>query len=679
MANSQYLSTPRPLKISLDGKAPLIGTKLTCNEKLFSGCKLICSVISNDLIPQNLLAKPLVAEFNNNGETRYFSGLINSIELMEYSAEKSIFLYQIESLDPLAILKYKSNQQVFQNQTSQRILEQIFNESDIKSFISFSLSSTGIEHEYCIQLNETDLDFAKRIMASEGWFYFIEHTKSKPKVIITDSNQAFNEIKNPTIYYKDGSIDNSRVITRWHQKSQLGTSKLLISDHSQELAEVFSSDKRNSSTSSNLESLASYHFGQGATDKAQLRNYAKMQMEALDCERTVTSGYSQISALSCGFRFTLAKHPVSEINQDYIITHIAHTIEQSESGRKVLYQNKFHTIPKSVPYRPQAISKPTVKGLHCASVTGPNGDETYTDKKGRVKVQFHWDNLGENDENTSCWLPVSQGLASQGFGLHFLPRIGDEVLVQYINGDPDQPVVVGSIYNGANPPPYDSPTQSGLKTRTTPNGSSAQGNELRFEDQEDKQEVFLHAEKDLLIDVNNDAKAEIKGMKSTLVEKTLDVSSKENMSFATDKEFSTQSKENLGLSSEKDLTLTSKGNLAATSDKDVSVDASSNASVTAKSSVKVDGQAIEISGKTKIELKVGGSKIEISPSGIKIEAPQVEVSGKAKADIKAAMVGIEGQGKTDIKGALVSVQGSAMTEIKAGAMVQIQGAIAKLN
>ena len=679
MANSQYSSTPRPLTISLDGGSPVIGTKLTCNEKLFSGCKLVCSVISNNILPNNLLAKPLIAESSYNQTNRYFTGLISSIELMEYSAEKSIFLYQIEALDPLAILKHKTNQQVFQNQSSQRILEKIFEDANIKSFVNFSLSNSGIEHEYCIQLNESDLDFAKRIMSSEGWFYYVEHTKSKPKVIITDSNQSFKEIDGSTIYYKDGSIDSTRVISRWQQKSQIGTAHLNFSDHSQELAETFSSDTRNSATESNFSSLESYHFGQGAIDKAQIRNSAKLHMESLDCERSVSSGYSQISALSCGLRFSLAKHPVSELNQDYIITHIVHTIEQSESGRNVQYQNKLHAIPKSVPYRPAIINKPTVKGLHCATVTGPSGDEVYSDKKGRIKVQFHWDTLGENDENASCWLPVSQGLASQGFGLHFLPRIGDEVLVQYINGDPDQPIVVGSIYNGANPPPYDSPTQSGLKTRTTPNGSSTQGNELRFEDQEDKQEVFLHAEKDLFIDVNNDAKAEIKGLKSTLVEKTLDVSSKENMTFSTEKEFSALSKENFSLASEKDMAMTSKGNLSAASDKNIALEAASNAELTAKSSIKIDGQSIEVSGKTKIELKVGSSKIEIGPSGIKIDAPQVEISGKAKADIKAAMVAIEGQGKTDIKGALVSVQGSAMTEIKAGAMVQIQGAIAKLN
>ena len=679
MANSQYSSAPRPLTVKLDGGESLIGTKLSCNEKLFSGCKISSSVVSGDILPQELLGKPYIAEYKQSSGTKYFSALISSIELVEYSAEKSIFLYQIECIDPLGILKFKVNQKIFQNQSSQRILEQIFEESKVSNYINFSVSSSGVEHEYCIQLNETDLDFAKRIMAQEGWFYYIEHGNSKPKIIISDSNQSFKDIEQPTIYYKDGSIDSNRVITRWQHKSQLGTAKLILADHSQELSEVFQSDERKSSAKSDLQDLSSYIFGIGAVDKEQIRKSAKLQMEALDCERLLSSGYSQVSALSCGLRFSLEKHPVSELNQDYIVSHVIHTIEQSEAGRNVQYQNKFHAIPKSTQFRPQTIAKPTVKGLHCATVTGPSGDEVYTDKAGRVKVQFHWDDLGKNDENTSCWLPVTQSLASQNFGCHFLPRIGDEVLVQYINGDPDQPIVIGSIYNGANPPPYETATQSGIKTRTTPNGSSAQGNELRFEDQEDKEEVFLHAEKDLIVDVLNDATTEIKGAKSTLVEKTFEVTSKENMSFTTEKEYSSTSKEAFSIDSGKDFSILSKGNISASSDKDISVDAGSKASISAKSSITIDGQSIEISGKTKIELKVGGSKIEIGPSGIKINAPQIEISGQAKADIKAAMVAIEGQGKTDIKGALVSIQGSAMTEIKAGAMVQIQGAIAKLN
>lgn len=280
-----------------------------------------------------------------------------------------------------------------------------------------------------------------------------------------------------------------------------------------------------------------------------------------------------------------------------------------------------------------------------------------------MKVQFHWDRNGKNDENSSCWLPVSQELASKGFGTQFTPRVGDEVLVQYIDGDPDRPVITGSLYNKNNAAPYSSGSQSGIRTRSTPKGGSKQGNELRFEDKKDKEQVLLRAEKDWVLDINNDSQSTIKGMKTTKVEKSVSVSAKEDIT----------------IESEKKLTAKSKDNWTGDSNKDLSLNAGSNVNVSAKSTVSVDGSQVSITGKSKIELKVGASKIEISASGIKIEAPQVSVCGKAKAEMKAAMVSVEGQGKADIKAALVSVNGSAMTQIKAGAMVQIQGAIAKVN
>ncbi|MBF4375881.1 bacteriophage T4 gp5 trimerisation domain-containing protein, partial [Vibrio anguillarum] len=255
------------------------------------------------------------------------------------------------------------------------------------------------------------------------------------------------------------------------------------------------------------------------------------------------------------------------------------------------------------------------------------------------------------------------GFASKGFGSQFTPRIGDEVIVQYIDGDPNRPIVTGSLYNKNSAAPYSSNTQNGIKTRSTPKGSSKQGNELRFEDQKDKEQVYLHAEKDLLLDVNNDSQSTIKGIKKTQVEKSATLSVKEHIQVESDKT----------------LTAKSKDNWTGDSEKDLSLNAASNINIAAKSTVSVDGNQVSICGKSKIELKVGTSKIEISASGIKIDAPQVSVSGKAKAEVKAAMINIEGQGKVDVKAALVSVNGSSMTQIKAGAMVQIQGAITKVN
>ncbi|MCL1078182.1 type VI secretion system tip protein VgrG [Parashewanella spongiae] len=663
MAKSQFSASPRPLTAKIDSKGPYIATKLLCKEAISSTSKLIISIVTESVIDDNVLGKPISIDVKYKDESRQFHGLVLSIEQTEYSQEKELYYFQIEACDPLSLLAYRTNTQIFQNLTTKRVIETLLEDADFKSYVKLSVSGSGQELEYCTQMNESDLAFMRRLMSMEGWHYRLDHTGSKPVVIISDSNQGFESTDKSTFYYRDGSIEPERVIVQWHHKNQIGTAKISIADHTQALAEVFESDERKSTATGNLTSLTSYQFGQGLNEKSVLRNSAKLQMEALDVERLSSRVVSRIAVLSCGSKFKLAKHPISETNQEYVVTQITHKFEHSETGSQIQYQNQFKCIPHSVTYRPAYISKPTVQGIHSATVTGPNGDEVYTDKAGQIKVQFHWDKTGTNDENTSCWLPVTQGFASKGFGMQFLPRIGDEVLVQYIDGNPDRPVVVGSIYNKTNEAPYSEATQCGIKTRTTPNGSSEKGNELRFEDQEDKEEVYLRAEKDLLLEVNNDSTTTITGLQVTTVEKTLDMSSKENLTLKT----------------EKDLLANSKGTLTASADKDTIIEAGSNAEITAKSSIKVDGQEVSISGKSKIELKVGACTLEISASGIKLDAPQIEISGKAKAEMKAAMVTIEGQGKTDVKGAMVTIEGSAMTQVKAGAMVQVKGGIAMVN
>ncbi len=663
MPNNDIKNDTRPLTAKLsDGKTYIV-THLECRERISQGMTMFFTVVSNSQLPGKSLGKPLCIHYKQADETRQFLGLVASIELVSHSEEKSLYFYQIQSVDPLSLLAYRHNRQIFQNLTTKQIIEQILGDSDFKSFFKFALSDNGQKHEYCVQLDETDLAFMHRLLSVEGWHYHLDHSGSKPIVMIADSNQAFKSIVRGDLTYQSGLHDPERVLNHWQHKAQISTSKLCLADHSQELAGVFDSGDRKTAANDLLTSLEDYRYGQGFGDKSAIRKAAKTQMETHDAQQSIATSKSSISALACGKRFKLKNHPVSSLNRDYFISDITHTVTCDESSQQTHYTNHFQAIDFSTPFRSKIVDKPRADGIHTATVTGPKGEEVYRDKVGRIKVLFHWDRNGKPDENCSCWLPVSQNAASKGFGMQFIPRIGDEVLIQYIDANPDRPIVVGSIYNKANNTPYSSATQAGIKTRSTPKGSSKQGNELRFEDQKDKEHIYLHAEKDLLLDVNNDSTSTIKGKALTQVEKTLDVSSKEALT----------------VKSEKTLTTNAKDDLSAASDKNINLDAGSNASITAKSAVKVDGSSISITGKSKIELKVGASKIEISASGIKIDAPQVSITGKAKAEMKAAMVTVEGQGKADVKAAMVSINGSAMTQVKAGAMVQIQGAIAKVN
>ncbi|MDW1846385.1 type VI secretion system tip protein TssI/VgrG [Vibrio sp. Vb2110] len=663
MTSSELLDKSRPLTAKLADNKKYVVTHLTGEEAVSEGCRFSLSVASNAVINESNLGKSVSISLEQSFETRTLSGLCISIEFTGFSQEKQLYFYQIEAADPLALLAYRRDRKIFQNMTTKQILNTLLGESNLKNYFSFSVSGGGKKHDYCVQLDETDQQFVRRLLASEGWHFHVRHDSGKPSVMIADSNQRFEPIPEPKLYYQDGCQAAHRALSNWSYATHIGSAKVSLADHTQELAEVFESGERKSAFDNCPPALAQHWFGLGLNNKNEARDAAKRQMDALDAVKSVSKASSSIAALACGFTFRLHQHPLSSMNQEYVVTQLTHHVSTDEGGTSPVYRNQFHCIPVSVTYSPQVQDKPKVNSVHTASVTGPSGEEIYRDKAGRIKVQFHWDKHGKRDENSSCWLPVSQGVASKGFGAQFTPRIGDEVLVQYIDGDPDRPVVVGSLYNTKNEVPYSAATQSGLKTRSTPKGSSKQGNELRFEDQKDNEHIFLHAEKDMLIEVNNDNQTTIKGAKRTRVDKTVALNAKEAIQVEGDKTITVKSKEDWTGDSGKDLNLSAAANMA----------------LSAKSSVTVDGSTISLIGKSKIEFKVGASKIEISASGIKIDAPQVAIYGQAKAEMKAAMVNIEGQAKADVKAALVTVNGSAMTQVKAGAMVQIQGAITKVN
>ncbi|KXF83502.1 type VI secretion system Vgr family protein [Enterovibrio coralii] len=660
---SAYEVSVRPITATVDGKGPYIVTSLSMDSRLSEACTLRASIASDEQITEKALGKTLSCAITTPNESSKLLALVTDIVFESYSDEKEIYYYTVKAADPLSLLQYRRNRKIYQSMTTKQIIESVLNDAGIKSYVKISVSGSGTTHEYCTQLDETDLAFVQRLLSFEGWHYHFDHSGSAPSVAVGDTNQAFKTVSNDKFTFQTPNPEPSREVPFWQTRTRANTSSISLADHSASIAEAISSGAQKSSSTASVSTLTAYHYGQGFSDKSVIRDAAKKQMESQDALKIISNGSSKATPLCAGHKFTLSEHPVSSCNQEYLVISISASYSGGEGTQPYECNNSFECIPSKTTFRPAFIDKPRIFSVQTASVTGPSNEEIYKDKSGQIKVQFHWDLDGKNDENTSCWLPVVQGTASNGFGMQFIPRIGDEVLVSYIEGDPDRPVVSGSIYNTKNVPPYSAATQSGIKTRSTPKGSSKNGNELRFEDAKDKEQVFLHAEKDLMVEVLNDATRTVTGKEALTVEKTIDISSKEAHTLKTDDKYTASAKADMSLSS----------------DKNVKVDAGSNAEISASSKVSVDGQTVEIKGSTKISLAVGSSKIEISNSGIKINAPQVSINGSGKAELKGAMVTVEGSGKADIKGAMVSINGSAMAEVKGGAMVQIQGAIAKVN
>ncbi|WP_281649077.1 type VI secretion system tip protein TssI/VgrG, partial [Parendozoicomonas sp. Alg238-R29] len=347
-----------------------------------------------------------------------------------------------------------------------------------------------------------------------------------------------------------------------------------------------------------------------------------------------------------------------------------------------------------------------------AVVTGPSSEEIHMDDYNRVKVQFHWDTEGKGDDSSSCWIRVAQHMAGNGFGSQFVPRVGDEVLVSFLDGDPDRPLVIGSVYNNSHKAPYETPTSYGIKLQSSPNGGADTFNELRFNCKKDEEQIFMQAEKNLVIEVKNDRNETIVGNLTEDIQKVVTRTVKEDDSLTVEGEQKVAVTKNITVTTDADYQLTTKGNFEQTTDGDalftvkgktsvdntgdISMESKGNIDGKATNSISLDAASISATGKQAIELEVGASKVSLSPSSIelscgpstiKLSASGVEISGmqfKAEGQVQAELKSgvactVEGTVKTDIKGTMVGIQGNAMTQVKAGAMVEIQGAIAKIN
>jgi type VI secretion system secreted protein VgrG len=406
--------------------------------------------------------------------------------------------YALELRSWLWLLTLASNNRIFQGKTTQQIVEAVFSGHSATDF-SFSLNGSYEAREYCVQYAETDFAFVSRLCEEEGWFYFFQHENGKHTLVVADHNDAFATLPGAaTLTYTPGHAGE-------RENGQILYCELV----EQSVTGVFaSSDYAYLTPTSQL-----YSQAEAAADGPKVYEYPG-RYQTSDAAATITKrridelrsgarrliGESDCRALLPGYKFTLSGHESTDANIEWVVASVVHEADHDT------YRNRFEAFPAATEYRPARATPRPVMPTQTATVVGKAGEELWTDQYGRVKVQFHWDRDGKNDENSSCWVRVAQPWASKRFGMQFMPRIGDEVVITFVDADPDRPLITGSVYNGANQPPYtlpDNQTQSGIKTSSSK--GNAGFNELRFEDKQDNEEVFMQAQKDLNVKVLNDA------------------------------------------------------------------------------------------------------------------------------------------------------------------------------
>ncbi len=451
-----------------------------------------------------------------DGSRRYFNGIIISffqIDSGESEREAFIFSQYTAVMVPWAwLLTQTADLRIFQELSVPEIIEKIFNE---KGFNDFTLKLHGRydKKNYCVQYRETDFNFISRLMEEEGIFYFFEHEAGIHTMIITDSpaeHQACDD--HEIIYYAltGDALHENEVISNLELGKTIKAGKITLNDYNFETPTAALKVDAASRVKLGPGEREFYDYPALYANRQQGNRLANIRMETEEARNTTISGLSNCRTLNAGQKFTLERYYRDEMNnKPYVLTEVTHSARQTgyrTGSAETSYSNSFTCIPHEVPYRPLRLTpKPVVEGVQTAIVVGPSGEEIYTDKHGRVKVQFHWDREGKKDEKSSCWIRVSQLWAGAGWGAMWIPRIGHEVIVDFEEGDPDRPIITGRVYHGNNRPPYPLPAE---KTKSTIKSDSSLGgggfNEFRFEDKKDGEEIFLHGQKDWTITIEND-------------------------------------------------------------------------------------------------------------------------------------------------------------------------------
>lgn len=468
------------------------------------------NVSFEDIIGKNVTISVVLAD----EDKRYFNGLISRFSQGRGGGEADVgprFSYYRATMVPWPwLLTRTADSRIFQKLSVTDIVEKIFKEKGFSDF-KVKLHNSYEKRDYCVQYRETDFNFVSRLLEEEGIHYFFEHEDGKHTLVLADAPQENNPCpKQKTARYQlsAGGWLEEDVITGLEKMQEIRPGKYSLSDFNFEIPNTGLEVNVPGKQKLGPGEREIYDYPGLYTKKAEGDRLAKIRMEEEEAQITKIDGSSNCRAFTSGYRFTLSDFYRSDMNnKDYVLTAIEHEANQDwEEEAELSYANHFTCIPFDVPFRPPRLTpRPVVEGTQTAIVVGPAGEEIYTDKHGRVKVQFHWDREGKKDENSSCWIRVSQVSAGAGWGAIDIPRIGHEVIVNFLEGDPDRPIITGRVYHGMNQPPTNLPNAgmvSGMKSNSTPGGGGF--NEMTMDDTKGKEKITIHAQYDMSSTIEHD-------------------------------------------------------------------------------------------------------------------------------------------------------------------------------
>ena len=631
------------------GRDTLVPTRLDAEEAISTPFALRVEMLSAEagIDPNRLLNAPICVTLRrSSGVTRHFHGIVRAFQATG-TAPRQMWGYAAEAVPKLWFLGQTEDCRVFENKTTRAIVETLFGDAGV-SDVDFRLygdaAGGGKTREYTVQYNETDLAFAARLMEEEGWFYFFEHSDSAHKLVITNANTAFKPLAGIEFTVDPAMADSRDRLTLWRSGLATAHGKVKLTDYDPESPpKVLDSTQNTTLSTSGAGARDLYHWPARTADTGQVSARARQRIEAAEAAAGLIESAGSYEGLYAGARFSLRRDSFgAQAGRDYVVRDIAHHADDeswwTDTGRPPSYANRFTAFPASRPWRqPVLAPRPRMTGLYSAVVIGPEGEEIHTDKLGRIKVRLRWDHLSSATAGGSIWVRVVQPWAGNGWGWQFLPRVGTEVAVAFMDGDPDRPVVVGGLYNGDQAPPFaltGQKTVSGLRTRSSQRGGKDAYSELSFDDATGKEVVLLHAQKDLKTEVEND--------------QTLTVDNCRVKKVTRDETVEIGGKQAVKIGQGRSVAITSGGDALKIDDGDRAVTLALGNIAWKAELGAITGEAMQ-----SIELKVGANSVKIDQTGVTISGIMVKLSGEAMVDVGGPMTSVKADGILILKGGLV--------------------------
>jgi type VI secretion system secreted protein VgrG len=620
-----------------------------------------------------------------DGTSRYINGIVG--RFVQAGSDARLTTYFAELHPWLWLTTMSADCRIYQNQSVVDIVTALFTELGFTDYED-STTATYTALEYCVQYNESAFSFVSRLLEGAGIFYFFKHEDGKHTLVLADATTAFVDCPGAATvdYTSFGNWQQQNVVNACTIEELVIPGQYDVDDFGFETPSTDLIGSSASTVATNGSKRRIYEYPGGFTKKDAAEGMAKLRMEEHELPQKVLRGSSFCRAFTAGGKTTLAKHDRDDANIAYVLTRISHAATMDG------YSNAFEALPATVPYRPRRTTrKPIIAGTQTALVVGKSGEEIWTDAYGRVKVQFHWDQKGKSDENSSCWIRVAHGWAGKGCGQMFLPRIGQEVVVSFLDGDPDRPLITGSVYNAEQTVPYALPanqTRSTIKSNVTKEGGGF--HEIRLDDKKDAEEIFIQSQKDLNTVVKNDETHKVgTNLEDGKGDQTIEVHNNRTVTVTKGNE-KVQVKEG-----NRDIDV-DKGNethdVAGTRDVTVTkAETHTNKDaftqkVTKDYALTIDGNlTITVTGKVTIKstadmLLQSAAKLTAKATA-DLSTEGMNIANKATMDLKNEAMNVTNKASLNLnnEGTMVTTKASGMHNVEASGILKIQGSLVKIN